>query len=97
MEIRREKVKYMISINDSNAARKVVNLSKEIKMDYNDYFLGLMRRYFPVSIKEYNLLSFIEYNLKLIFHNINIQRKGALVIINIKINKQVYSFRTMVE
>lgn len=97
MEIRREKVKHMISINDSNAARKVVNLSNGIKMDYNDYFLGLMRRYFPVTIKEHNLLSFIEYNLKLIFHNINIVRNGSIVTINIIINKQIYSFRSMVE
>ena len=58
-EIKREKVKDMISINDSNAARKVVNLYKDIKLDYNQYFISLMNQNFPTQMKEYNLIAFI--------------------------------------
>ena len=95
-EIKREKVKDMISINDSNAARKVVNLYNDIKMNYNDYFLNLMRRNFPNSIKEYNLLAFITYNLRLIFPNIEIVKKGTILTIKIILKEGIYSFNTRV-
>lgn len=95
-EIKREKVKDMISINDSNAARKVVNLYKDIKLDYNQYFISLMNQNFPTQMKEYNLIAFINYNLKLIFPNIKIERKGKKVTISIILKEGIYLYNTTV-
>jgi hypothetical protein len=95
-EIKREKVKDMISINDSNAARKVVNLHNNIKMNYNEYFLDLMKKNFPDRIKEYNLLLFITHNLRLIFPNIEIVKKDSFITINIILKEGIVSFKSTI-
>lgn len=72
-----EHVRNMVSIQSSSVTRFLNDKSS----DYNSYYKKLLKDLFPPEIKNENLLYFINYNLKNIFPNYQINIKTGFVFI----------------
>ena len=72
-----EHVRNMVSIQSSSVTRFLNSKSR----DYDTYYKNLLLELFPPQIKNENLLYFIDYNLKMIFPNYQINIKTGYVFI----------------
>jgi hypothetical protein len=72
-----EHVRNMVSIQSSSVTRFLNSKSR----DYDTYYKNLLLELFPPQIKNENLLYFINYNLKLIFPNYQVNIKTGYVFI----------------
>jgi len=58
-----ENVKDMISIQSSSVDKHLDQMNNTDYKDHNTYYENLLIKYFPTSIRKYNLDNFIQYNL----------------------------------
>ena len=72
-----EHVRNMVSIQSSSVTRFLNSKSR----DYDTYYKKLLLDLFPAQIKNENLIYFINYNLKMIFPNYQINIKTGYVFI----------------
>lgn len=88
-----ENVKDMISIQSSSVDKYLDQLNSSKYNDSNSYYENLLIKYFPRSIRRYNLDNFILYNLSHLLpkHKVVIQTNNSITyvwIINIH-NKEI--------
>jgi len=72
-----EHVRNMVSIQSSSVTRFLNSQSR----DYDTYYKKLLLDLFPPQIKNENLVYFVNYNLKMIFPNYQINIKTGYVFI----------------
>lgn len=79
-ELISENVKNMISIQSSSVTR-LIDSKKSNYVNRETYYESLLKKYFPVNVKEKNLYYFVHHNFKNIFpdYSVYINTKNNVV------------------
>lgn len=73
-----ESVKDMISIQSSSVTKHIEKLNGNCRVDdINKYYEQLLLKYFPPTIRKYNLDSFIRYNLSNVLPTYKVKMDGS--------------------
>ena len=81
-----ENVKDMISIQSSSVDKHLDQLNNTEYKDHDSYYESLLLKYFPRTIRKYNLDNFIQYNLSNLLptHKVFIQTNNSTTYVWIK-------------